>query len=113
MTFTYQTSRLSVVEVFSGTQETDTLVSITELFTTKVVESLPPYFLNIDSLSDAQDWYKKMVSESRLFMVKHTGSNTTIGFVFVYVGNNANAHIGYLLGESFWGKGYATELLSY
>ena len=111
LTFTYQTSRLSVVEVFSGTQETETLVSITELLTPKVVESLPPYFRNINSLSDAQDWYKKMVSESRLFMVKHTGTNTTIGFVFVFVGNDADAHIGYLLGESYWGKGYATELL--
>lgn len=100
-----------MVEVFSSTQETETLVSITELLTPKVVESLPPYFRNINSLSDAQDWYKKMVSESRLFKVKNTGTNTTIGFVFVFVGNDADAHIGYLLGELYWGNGYATELL--
>jgi RimJ/RimL family protein N-acetyltransferase len=100
-----------VVEVFSGRQKTETLVSITELLTPKVVESLPPYFRNIKSHSDAQDWYEKMVSESRLFMVKKTGTNTTIGFVFVFSGNDADAHIGYLLGESYWGQGYATELL--
>jgi len=111
LTFTYQTSRLSVDEVFSDTQETEILVSITELLTSKVVENLPPYFRNINSILDAQEWFNKMVSESRLFMVKDTGTNTIIGFVFVFVGNNADAHIGYLLGESYWGKGYATELL--
>jgi len=109
--FTYQTTRLSVDEVFSDTQETEILASITELLTPKVVESLPPYFRNVNSISEAQEWLKKMVSESRLFMVKDTDTNTIIGFVFVFVGNNADAHIGYLLGESYWGKGYATELL--
>ena len=111
LVFTYQTSRLSVVEVFSGTQETRTLVSITQLLTKKVVENLPAYFQNINSLLDAQNWYKQIVSKSRLFMVKHTGSNRIIGFVFLYIGSDDNAHVGYLLGESYWGKGYATELL--
>lgn len=100
-----------MVEVFSGKPETETLVSITELLTPKVVGSLPPYFRNINSLSDAQNWYKKIVSENRLFMVKHTGTNATIGFVFVFVENDTDAHVGYLLGESYWSKGYATELL--
>lgn len=111
LAFTYQTSRLSVVEVFTETQETEILVSITELLTAKVVENLPPYFRNIHSLSDAQKWLEKMLSESRLFVVRHTGTNTIIGFIFVFVGNDVEAHIGYLLGESYWGKGYATELL--
>jgi RimJ/RimL family protein N-acetyltransferase len=52
-----------------------------------------------------------MLSESRLFIVKRTDTNTIIGFVFLYVGNDDDAHIGYLLGESYWSKGYATELL--
>lgn len=111
MKFTYQTSRLSVVEIFSDTQDTDVLVAITELLSPKVVVNLPPYFQKIDSILGAQNWLKKMLSDSRLFMVKYRDSNTIIGFVFVYVGDNLNAHIGYLLGESHWGKGYATELL--
>jgi RimJ/RimL family protein N-acetyltransferase len=107
----YKTSRLSVVEFFKATSETQMLVSIMELLTPNVVQSLPPYFQNIDSISDAQNWLDKMVSQSRLFKVVHVGSNTTIGFIFVYPGNDAQAHIGYLLGEPYWGKGYATELL--
>ncbi|PKG37245.1 GNAT family N-acetyltransferase [Psychromonas sp. Urea-02u-13] len=111
LTFTYQTSRLSVVEVFRGTRETDILVSITKLLTPKVVESLPQYFRNINSISDAECWLKKMLPESRLFVVRHTGNNMIIGFVFVFVESNTDAHVGYLLGEPYWGKGYATELL--
>ncbi|WP_191603414.1 GNAT family N-acetyltransferase [Marinomonas algicola] len=109
--FTYQTSRLSVIEMFGGSQETETLVSIMQLLTPQVVANLPPHFANIDSLSDAQGWYEKMVTESRLFSIKLVGENTVIGFVFVFEGNDANAHIGYLLGELYWGKGYATEVL--
>tara|TARA_R110002111_G_scaffold29064_1_gene61305 strand:+ start:501 stop:1004 length:504 start_codon:yes stop_codon:yes gene_type:complete len=111
LTFAYQTSRLSVAEVFSSTQENETLVSIIEILTPKVVENLPAYFQNINSISDAHTWFQKMVTDSRLFMVNSTDTNTIIGLVFVYVGNDKNAHIGYLLGESNWGKGYATELL--
>jgi RimJ/RimL family protein N-acetyltransferase len=108
----YQTSRLSLEEVSSKTPVNATLVSTIEILTPKVVENLPAYFQNINSISEAHDWFQKMVSDSRLFMVTSKGTNTIIGFVFVYVGNNKEAHIGYLLGESYWGKGYATELLS-
>jgi len=107
----YQTPRLSVVEAFSGAQETEILVATTGLLTAKVVESLPSYFRNINSISDARDWFKSMTLKSRLFMVMHTKTNAIIGFVFVSVENDVDAHIGYLLGDSYWGKGYATELL--
>jgi len=100
-----------VEEVFSATQEADMLAAIIELLTPKVVESLPVYFRNVNSIVKAQEWLNKMVSDSRLFKVKETDTNTITGFVFVFVGNNKDAHIGYLLGESYWGKGYATELL--
>ena len=70
MTFAYQTSRLSVAEVFSSTQENETLVSIIEILTPKVVENLPAYFQNINSISDAHTWFQKMVTDSRLFMLE-------------------------------------------
>jgi len=34
-----------------------------------------------------------------------------MGFVFISTENTSGTHIGYLLGESYWGKGYATEIL--
>ncbi len=112
LTIAYKTSRLLVVEIVDATTQSDILVRIPELLTAKVVEKLPPHFSNIISISDADDWLKKMVAESRLLVVKSREANTIIGFVFIFVEHDTDAHIGYLLGESYWKKGYATELLS-
>jgi len=76
-----------------------------------VVESLPPYFHDINTESDAEIWLMKMVSESHLFSVKRKGLKPIIGFVFLYESDNATAHLGYLLAESSWHQGYGSELL--
>lgn len=44
-------------------------------------------------------------------MIKLDGENKTIGYVFLSAVKNSDTHIGYLLGESYWGKGYATEVM--
>jgi RimJ/RimL family protein N-acetyltransferase len=40
-----------------------------------------------------------------------SNDNQLIGFLFAYVEDESDAHIGYLLAEEFWGKGLASELL--
>ena len=107
----YKTNRLSVFEAFITPQESKPLTATAKLLSPKVVESLPSNFKNINSLSDAEGWYNNMLSESRLFRVNLADTDTIIGFVFVFVEDDIDAHIGYLLGESYWGQGYATELL--
>lgn len=111
MTFTYQTERLTVSELFDQDADLDLLERITDLLTPQVVENLPPHFANIMSTLDAKLWFLKMVSESTLLSVKQTETQTIIGFVFLSLENSNNVHIGYLLGKSYWKKGYATELL--
>ncbi|MCP4297996.1 MAG: GNAT family N-acetyltransferase, partial [Proteobacteria bacterium] len=81
------------------------------LLTPAVVENLPPYFQNINSLSEAREWYERMLIESHLFILKDKGDNSIIGFLFAYIENDCDAHIGYLLGEKYWRQGLATELL--
>lgn len=111
MSFSYHTSRIQISETHSSNQDTDFLVSVMEVLTPRVVESLPPYFQNVDSKSSAQAWLNKIISEGRLFIVKLAGERKIIGFVFLSTESCGDTHIGYLLGESYWGKGYATEIL--
>lgn len=107
----YKTSRLNVVEVVNADVNVEILSATVKLLTENVVENLPPNFHGVSTLTDAQHWFEKMVSDSRLFMVKHLEDNTIIGFVFLSTQDKADAHIGYLLGQCYWGKGFATEIL--
>lgn len=114
MDLIYTTSRMNIFEISSDIDESELsklLVRVPELLSPAVVENLPPYFHSIKSQSDAQVWFERMVSESRLFLVKHNELNAIIGFVFAFIENDGSVHIGYLLGKNYWGQGLATELL--
>ena len=112
---TFTTPRLNVINVDSYMQSESTtpelLSSIVNVLSPLVVQSLPPYFHHIKTKSDAEVWLAKMKSESHLFTVILKGSKSVIGFVFLYESKNGEAHLGYLLAESCWKKGYGSELL--
>ena len=113
MTISFETERLRVVEV-SGqlalTKRSFLLEQIPKILTPIVVKNLPPYFHGITSSDLAGAWLDRMLSESRLLQVR-TKTHELIGFLFAYVENESDAHIGYLLTEKYWGKGLASELL--
>jgi len=114
MTLSFTTSRLNVFEISSNIPQSDIqhlLSSIPTLLTPNVVKNLPAYFHGIESQADALIWLKKLMSESRLFAVSLQGLDQTIGFLFAYIENSGDVHIGYLLGEEYWGQGLASELL--
>ena len=111
----YETPRLKVNLQNIHTYQVDKqyLFSlIPKILTPKVVASLPAYFHDIDSAASAERWYEKMLTDSLLYVVTLASSLEVIGFVFVHQGDNKEAHIGYLLGEPYWGQGYANEMLS-
>ena len=110
----FDTSRLSVDEASLNISETEQRAlydAVLKILTPSVVENLPDYFHNINSTAAAARWFERMTSESRLFIVRLKQSEDVVGFVFIY-SDNLDAHIGYLLGEFFWGLGYAKEFLS-
>ncbi|MEA2074092.1 MAG: GNAT family N-acetyltransferase [Campylobacterota bacterium] len=111
MTLSYKTTKLSAYELLTDTQEREIFTAVIELLTPEVVKHLPPYFSNITSITKAKEWVKHMLSQSRLIIIKQTNTDRIIGFVFLSKEDETTLHIGYLLGTSYWGKGYATELL--
>lgn len=113
MMISFETQRLKVKEVageLTVSERSALLERIPSILTSSVVENLPPYFHGIVSRELAQIWLDRMLSESRLLQVK-SNDNQLIGFLFAYVEDESDAHIGYLLSEEFWGKGLASELL--
>ncbi|GLX83712.1 GNAT family N-acetyltransferase [Thalassotalea eurytherma] len=111
MSASYQTSRLQISERLTSKQTPEFLASIVDILTPNVVENLPPYFQNVNSISAAQHWLAHINSDCRLLVVKLTGTNSPIGFVFISSENTNKTHVGYLLSEAYWGYGYATEIL--
>ena len=113
MAISFETQRLKVEEVageLSVSERLTLLQRVPEILTPSVVENLPPYFHDIMSDELAEIWLNRMLSESRLLQIK-ANDNELIGFLFVYVEDESDAQIGYLLAEEFWGKGLASELL--
>jgi len=111
----FQTARLKISEQspdMDQTRQSTLLARIPELLSPAVVANLPPWFHNTESTHKAQLWLDKILSESRLFTVQHHDTGSIIGFIFVSVNNQNDAHIGYLLDENFWGQGLASELLT-
>jgi RimJ/RimL family protein N-acetyltransferase len=113
MSFSFKTSRLSITEISAAitpAQLASLLDAIPHILTPDVVENLPPYFQNIKTKADALVWFERMIAQSRLLMVNDSEQGEVIGFLFAFV-DNKDAHIGYLLKQSYWGQGLASELL--
>ena len=109
----FETARLQVFETSMDlpvSERNELLLSIPLLLTPAVVANLSPHFSGIDSKTTAQAWLKRMLRESRLFLVK-SKSDVLTGFLFASSEKERDAHIGYLLSEDTWGKGFGTELL--
>lgn len=113
MALSFETSRLNVVEIegsISLPERSSLIERIPQLLTPSVVQNLPPYFHGISTKGLAEGWLEQMLSECRLLQV-NTAKGELAGFLFAYVDEQTDAHIGYLLAEKFWGQGLAQELL--
>ena len=76
----------------------------------RLATQLPPFFdltgQNIDQWIDAR------AAESDIYLIRETGTEAFFGLMFLTPPFNNDIHIGYLLGRSTWGQGYASELLA-
>ncbi len=114
MPLSFQTARLFVSEISDHTPSSELsnlLTLIPKILTPAVVAHLPAYFHGIESTVQARIWLEQMTEQSRLLVVSESNTREAIGFIFAFVDETNDAHIGYLLTESHWGQGLASELL--
>ena len=114
MTISFETLRLKVFEItgdLAVSERNALLKRIPDVLAPPVVENLPTHFHGITTVELASAWLDQMLSESRLLLVK-SKNDDLIGFLFIHVANETDAHLGYLLAEERWGKGLASELLN-
>ncbi|MEW6981291.1 GNAT family N-acetyltransferase [Colwelliaceae bacterium 6471] len=91
--------------------------AVTNILSPNVVKALPDDWQAITSIEKAQSWLQLRLDESELLVLTLKATNELIGFLLLSrfdkkQGVSDGIHIGYLLGEQYWGQGYASELLS-
>jgi len=75
-----------------------------------VIAHLPPYFDPLDQNMD--QWIDARDAESDIYLIRETGTDAFIGLMFLTPPFNNDIHLGYLLGQSTCGQGFASELLA-
>lgn len=110
----YNTHRLDISELLSTGERRENsalLNQIVGILTPAVVENLPGYFHRINTPESAAEWLEKVLAEGRVLSVSYKHSSDLTGFIFLYGSEAQTVHIGYLLKQSEWGKGLASEML--
>lgn len=115
----FNTERLLINSVKSQILDDDSqrlyTLKVLELLTPAVTNSLPSEWQNITSYEEASNWWQQRNKESSFLSIQLKPSNEIIGFVFLYEDESKqmqlDLHIGYLLGEPYWAKGYGSELI--
>lgn len=86
------------------------------ILTPNVTKALPGGWQNINTESKALHWIKERDEESIVLLVESGSGNNLTGFIFLYPialdNNQIDIRFGYLLSETYWGKGLGTELVN-
>ncbi|MGF1760035.1 GNAT family N-acetyltransferase [Photobacterium sagamiensis] len=118
-TCSFETDRLKVSNVLSVLNQSVSEAELSDIaltiLTPNVTQSLPPEFQSVQCVESASKWINEMVTNSHFLIIQCSESHQIIGFIFLYEfaqkKSGSNVHIGYLLGERFWGNGYANEFM--
>ncbi len=81
------------------------------LLTPSVVAYLPPSMQGIDSPADLAGWLQDMQGQAHIMLIRSLVQYECLGMVYLSQ-QDAVGHLGYWLGEPYWGQGFAQELLT-
>ncbi len=94
----------------------DLAVVIAELLTDRTMVALPESWQGSYTLDRAKAWIEERDTESRTLLVMEAASSRPVGLVVLAElpldDSTVDVRIGYVIAESSWGRGFATELLS-
>ena len=112
----FSTERLVVNEWHSFTGEewtrSDLTVVVQEVLSDSVTQSLPPEWQGSYSTARASQWIEQRDEEGVTLLVVNKESAKPIGLVILFESDTTGElRLGYMLAESAWGKGYASELI--
>lgn len=112
----FTTDRLVVSEWRSlSVSDKDMVKAVAAILTPSVTRSLPEKWRGEYSEHRAARWLEDVDREAAILLVLDRSSKDPIGLMILFESvEERSGHIvriGYMLTESVWGKGYATELL--
>ncbi len=85
------------------------------MLTPAVTAHLPPAWQGPFDSDRAARWIRERDAEGRVLLVVEQESGSPVGLVMLHHADSsdpaAEVRLGYLLAESSWGRGYATELI--
>lgn len=112
----FETVRLHIAPWQNDRDRAEFRSELTQALTPAVLEYLPPSMAFDGKTEDIQAWIDERERKSDVFSIKEKTTGAFVGLFFVFVSegeaNSQIRHIGYLLSESYWGQGIASEALS-
>ena len=82
---------------------------IIAMFTEPVSRHLPPACQNFRTAEDVDNWLEGMAQTGSVLRL--TEQQQAIGYLFVFPEPENSYRLGYVLAETQWGKGFATEAM--
>lgn len=93
------------------------LEEVNNILSPNVVKDLPDSWQNLKGLQEIEDWVSEQNQECYFYGLQYLESNELMGLLFLYSENEdidkstLDLRLGYLLKESEWGKGLASEMI--
>ncbi len=116
----FSTDRLIVKEWHSLSDDDwvaqDLADVVVNLLTDRVTQSLPEAWRGSYTSQRAQEWIQDRDDEGAVLLVVDRSSRESVGLVILFEADQERAvgaelRLGYLLAESVWGKGLASEMI--
>ncbi|NND92797.1 MAG: GNAT family N-acetyltransferase, partial [Granulosicoccus sp.] len=85
---------------------------VQEILTERVTQNLPPSWQGSYNLTRAHHWINDRDKEGTNLLAVDKAGKQAIGMIILFESEaSSNLRLGYMLNESAWGKGFASELV--